>query len=139
LPIKADEKAKLISDIGAVLKEHGLGDVEVKTVTEDVTNLSGKTNERNISLSVSKELPSTKADQAKAFSEAIKPVIEGIDEVSINVVSKLGAGDAYSTIEDIVPLGTEDHINLEHKEGEVWLIDFWATWCPPCQGPMGHN
>jgi len=55
------------------------------------------------------------------------------------VVAKLGAGDSYSTIEDIQPLGTQDHINLEHKEGEVWLIDFWATWCPPCQGPMGHN
>jgi thiol-disulfide isomerase/thioredoxin len=21
----------------------------------------------------------------------------------------------------------------------VILIDFWATWCPPCQKPMAHN
>ena len=29
--------------------------------------------------------------------------------------------------------------DLVHNEGEVWLLDFWATWCPPCQKPMAHN
>ena len=38
-----------------------------------------------------------------------------------------------------MPIKGEDTINLEHKEGEVWLVDFWATWCPPCQKPMAHN
>jgi len=33
----------------------------------------------------------------------------------------------------------EDKLSLEHVPGQVWMIDFWATWCPPCQAPMAHN
>jgi thiol-disulfide isomerase/thioredoxin len=33
----------------------------------------------------------------------------------------------------------EGKTSLAHKEGEVLLIDVWATWCPPCQKPMSHN
>ena len=28
---------------------------------------------------------------------------------------------------------------MKHQEGYVILLDFWATWCPPCQKPMAHN
>lgn len=37
------------------------------------------------------------------------------------------------------PIAGGEAVTLEHKQGEVWFIDFWATWCPPCQAPMAHN
>jgi len=33
----------------------------------------------------------------------------------------------------------KDNVTLSHKQGEVILLDLWATWCPPCQAPMKHN
>lgn len=30
-------------------------------------------------------------------------------------------------------------VKIEHTPGQVMMVDWWATWCPPCQGPMAHN
>jgi len=45
-------------------------------------------------------------------------------------------------IADQTPLAAAEgdaKVGVTHNEGEVILIDFWATWCPPCQAPMAHN
>jgi len=90
-------------------------------------------------LKVEKQLPSTQAAKAEAFKAAVKPIVEGVEDVTINVNSVVGAGDMYKVITNVTTLDDEAPVSIEHKEGEVLLIDFWATWCPPCQKPMQHN
>ena len=92
-----------------------------------------------MTLSVTKSLPLSEGEKAKAFKEDLKPLLENVTEVEVEVAAEFSAGNKYVTIENVVKLDSETPTNLEHVKGQVWLIDFWATWCPPCQAPMAHN
>ena len=128
----ADEQQELINKIASALNDNGLGDTDISIATEQVCNLTAKSVEKNVSLMVKKDLPASQSDKAEKFNLAVKPLIEGIAGCNVKVASKLGAGDPYKTIQNLMPIKGEEKIDLTHKEGEVWLVDFWATWCPPC-------
>ena len=66
-------------------------------------------------MTISKELPANGEEKVKKFKEAIKPLLEGIVGVSIEVKAKIGPGDPYRTIEKVVPIKTEEPIDIEHK------------------------
>lgn len=58
-------------------------------------------------LRASKELPSTDEEKVNAFNEQVKPLVDGVKGVEVNVVAKLGAGDMYKTIENVMPFDSD--------------------------------
>lgn len=71
--------------------------------------------------------------------------MSAVEGVKVNISATYGVGDKVDPISDVSVIldsqkvGGKDSITWEHTPGTVALIDFWATWCPPCQAPMAHN
>ena len=52
---------------------------------------------------------------------------------------KSSEGKHMPEIQNLHNFTENDVVSVKHEQGQVLLLDFWATWCPPCQKPMAHN
>lgn len=137
--MSADERKALMEKVGAICKDSGLEGISIKMSRETVCPVAAASIEDSISLSIEKTFGPDKKDLVDKFKNDVNGAITGIKNVKNEVKIQLGPGCKYDTIKGVVPMKGGDPIDLVHNEGEVWFVDFWASWCPPCQAPMAHN
>jgi thiol-disulfide isomerase/thioredoxin len=65
--------------------------------------------------------------------------LENVDQSkSIEFMMPPREGDRAPDIE-LADLFSDDTKRLSDYRGQVVFLDFWASWCEPCQEPMAHN
>lgn len=133
-----DQQTEMIGKLADLAVELGL-DVKVETYRELVCALNNGEVSQRMMCKVEKEVPLDMKAKAADYTEKSKAIIGETKGVSVKLSASVGAGDAYDTITKVKKMGEDTETEILHKEGEVWLLDFWATWCPPCQKPMQHN
>jgi thiol-disulfide isomerase/thioredoxin len=138
------EQEERLKAIGQAIKDNGLaGIVKVKIMQEVVFKLSANGQSQNDeTLLLEGEVAAEKGENVKNLSKALKEGgLKNVhpETVQFEIEVKPSVGGPYIPIKEVVDIKDQHEQSIEHKPGQVFLIDFWATWCPPCQAPMAHN
>jgi len=127
--------------IGEVFKskEDLCGKGSIKVGGENVYNLSANQSDISNSLTVKVNLSPDQSDKKEDLESAIKGACSNVSDAKVEITCNMGIGNVVTTVENVTEVMEDKSTTFSHKKGEVILLDFWATWCPPCQRPMAHN
>ena len=131
-----EQHAKLVL-IAEALKEKDLHtEVKIKESQEVVFTLKGEGKfDSKSDLMIEGEVSASKAENVKDLSKALNEgALKDVSPASyrFEIEVKPSTGGPFIPIKDLVDIYNQEDKSIEHKPGQVLMIDFWETWNPPC-------
>lgn len=130
-PVSKKISASDCASLGSFLQKHGFSSsCFTKKVSYTLKHTNGQvSSDKNTSF----RWPRLTGASEEKVNEVTKEVSELKKTLPLlekfEVRLGIDAGDKYETIAEVEKVfGDEEKVSVEHKDGQVLLIDFWATW-----------
>ena len=132
------QKMLIINRLKKVYEHYGYPpDLHFPVLTvAHVVNFSERTRKRYTEFLVQGQYSQTKLDLARSTALSIRKVLDSVSEAKVNVLCHASVGNPVGVIKSVSNVFEEGETDIVHKDGQVILIMFYASWCNYCKIEM---